>query len=275
MILLKKKWCPGAELNHRHADFQSAALPTELPGHFPARGRGTGGIAKSRRRHSRRTAYRRNRKSCPAPPMASIYPSPQGFPRQSAAASGTGGAVSRLSRRRTTLPRCRPLPPWRCGSLPAAIVPGPNGRSVANRKDDDASPPACRRWDIFFPSATAPRPFSAAFQPSSPLPPASAGAMPNPSPGKAPPDVNRKGRPREPRSPRAPPPPAPSGLRSPPAPPAATRSSGETGSSTRPTTNTGSRSTTRSAGTRSGLPPSIWVAGTTSTPRRLLSTSTA
>ena len=26
-------WCPGAELNHRHADFQSAALPTELPGH--------------------------------------------------------------------------------------------------------------------------------------------------------------------------------------------------------------------------------------------------
>ena len=24
-------WCPGAESNHRHADFQSAALPTELP----------------------------------------------------------------------------------------------------------------------------------------------------------------------------------------------------------------------------------------------------
>ena len=28
------KWCPGADLNHRHADFQSAALPTELPGHL-------------------------------------------------------------------------------------------------------------------------------------------------------------------------------------------------------------------------------------------------
>src|SRR5271155_999993 len=27
-----KKWCPGAELNHRHTDFQSVALPTELPG---------------------------------------------------------------------------------------------------------------------------------------------------------------------------------------------------------------------------------------------------
>jgi hypothetical protein len=30
----KKEWCPGAESNHRHGDFQSPALPTELPGHF-------------------------------------------------------------------------------------------------------------------------------------------------------------------------------------------------------------------------------------------------
>ncbi len=29
----KGQWCPGAELNHRHTDFQSVALPTELPGH--------------------------------------------------------------------------------------------------------------------------------------------------------------------------------------------------------------------------------------------------
>jgi aldose 1-epimerase len=27
------KWCPRADSNHRHADFQSAALPTELLGH--------------------------------------------------------------------------------------------------------------------------------------------------------------------------------------------------------------------------------------------------
>ncbi len=27
-----RKWCPGAESNHRHGDFQSPALPTELPG---------------------------------------------------------------------------------------------------------------------------------------------------------------------------------------------------------------------------------------------------
>ena len=29
---LERGWCPGAESNHRHCDFQSHALPTELPG---------------------------------------------------------------------------------------------------------------------------------------------------------------------------------------------------------------------------------------------------
>lgn len=27
------EWCPGADSNHRHHNFQSCALPTELPGH--------------------------------------------------------------------------------------------------------------------------------------------------------------------------------------------------------------------------------------------------
>ena len=26
------RWCPGTESNRRHEDFQSSALPTELPG---------------------------------------------------------------------------------------------------------------------------------------------------------------------------------------------------------------------------------------------------
>ena len=38
-----QEWCPGAGSNHRHCDFQSHALPTELPGHFPRpRGLGAG-----------------------------------------------------------------------------------------------------------------------------------------------------------------------------------------------------------------------------------------
>ncbi|CUH45484.1 hypothetical protein RUM4293_04400 [Ruegeria atlantica] len=31
-ILYQKKWCPGAESNHRHEDFQSTALPLSYPG---------------------------------------------------------------------------------------------------------------------------------------------------------------------------------------------------------------------------------------------------
>ena len=32
MTVRRGKWCPGAGSNHRHRDFQSRALPTELPG---------------------------------------------------------------------------------------------------------------------------------------------------------------------------------------------------------------------------------------------------
>ena len=31
-LLFREFWCPGAESNHRHEDFQSSALPTELSG---------------------------------------------------------------------------------------------------------------------------------------------------------------------------------------------------------------------------------------------------
>ena len=33
----ERRWCLGADSNHRHADFQSAALPTELPRRSPRR----------------------------------------------------------------------------------------------------------------------------------------------------------------------------------------------------------------------------------------------
>ncbi len=33
LISYLNKWCPEAESNHRHGDFQSPALPTELSGH--------------------------------------------------------------------------------------------------------------------------------------------------------------------------------------------------------------------------------------------------
>jgi hypothetical protein len=32
LTYIEKTWCPGAESNHRHADFQSAALPLSYPG---------------------------------------------------------------------------------------------------------------------------------------------------------------------------------------------------------------------------------------------------
>ncbi len=32
VISKSKGWCPEAESNHRHEDFQSSALPTELSG---------------------------------------------------------------------------------------------------------------------------------------------------------------------------------------------------------------------------------------------------
>ena len=41
---VRAKWCPGAGSNHRHCDFQSHALPTELPGHCPSLRPGSAGL---------------------------------------------------------------------------------------------------------------------------------------------------------------------------------------------------------------------------------------
>src|SRR5713101_7355153 len=41
------EWCPGTELNRRHTDFQSVALPTELPGHRWMTGQGVWSVVRS------------------------------------------------------------------------------------------------------------------------------------------------------------------------------------------------------------------------------------
>lgn len=43
----KRQWCPEADSNHRHADFQSAALPTELSGPAPANEKSRSGFHES------------------------------------------------------------------------------------------------------------------------------------------------------------------------------------------------------------------------------------
>ena len=53
-----KTWCPGAGLNHRHCDFQSHALPTELPGHGLGQAPEAASVWQSERRlSSAKTSY--------------------------------------------------------------------------------------------------------------------------------------------------------------------------------------------------------------------------
>ena len=84
-ILNISKWCPGAESNHRHEDFQSTALPTELPGQ-------TRGLQREGRvLNPRAPCASSNLKGCALSGLRSGYgfrferrvPTPRGDPKQS------------------------------------------------------------------------------------------------------------------------------------------------------------------------------------------------
>src|SRR5213075_63104 len=70
------KWCPGTELNRRHEDFQSSALPTELPGHrqagTAARKDNTASAAAFPYRTRSRTIVARSRSGLAAAPRLAI-----------------------------------------------------------------------------------------------------------------------------------------------------------------------------------------------------------
>ena len=128
-----EKWCPGAESNHRHADFQSAALPTELPGLV------------------RRQLYRGALRACPAAPRR-VRRSGRTLDRRAHSLFrlvGSGRrscscAAARRGRRqpvsaasdRPGAPACRY---WR--SPPSARAPGAHPRAAAPR----GSPASARR----------------------------------------------------------------------------------------------------------------------------------
>ncbi len=143
-------WCPGAESNHRHADFQSAALPTELPGHARAeallKARSgkmraffgeicaalttaenvrTGEAGRARREGRRPPPWRPERRTdCVTPPRPADFV----LARQGLAAPPG-------------------LPVWH--NRPSASGPNPHRRNAASKKGGIPLPRACRRRGIW------------------------------------------------------------------------------------------------------------------------------
>src|SRR3954467_6156453 len=100
-------WCPGAELNHRHTDFQSVALPTELPGRLTA------------------APYRDVAAGCPAHPL-------QG-PRR-----GWRSAIRRRLKKKTKAKRQRLAQRPAVAEKARANLLGSARRCLANDLDDPA-----------------------------------------------------------------------------------------------------------------------------------------
>src|SRR5262249_37431963 len=127
-----RKWWPGSESNQRHADFQSAALPTELPGQAGRTAR-AGSVRKEGRVLNRRTPGP-SRKRVPRPghpagdqnlPGTVTYqwltaPSPARIPGALRLVETTPAGRARPASPaadqylRATFARLRTLEQWRC-----------------------------------------------------------------------------------------------------------------------------------------------------------------
>ena len=134
----KRPWCLGADSNHRHADFQSAALPTELPRPSPRC-----------KRPSRAGSgvYRQGPYPCPECPTA-----PPVIPHEAQRRCGTQetgyGAVVRepeLCNRSTgsRISRCAPLRDDGWGGATPTPTPTPSPSLPPPHRDH---PRRRRRW---------------------------------------------------------------------------------------------------------------------------------
>ena len=89
-----KEWCPGLESNQRHHDFQSCALPTELPGH---RVRAAGGAKRALYANSPAKST-----GSAASPKAAKCPASRPLPARRRPVSGSSRAASGRGRGRRT-----------------------------------------------------------------------------------------------------------------------------------------------------------------------------